>query len=106
MSPAVTLRPRRTPRNYNDQARLPASINGPQIPAKHALELYSAIILPQLENDPQSLDELGVPRYAVKHLERAGLVEARTVTTRTRRCILARRLGIDVVVTPSNLVTM
>ena len=28
-------------------------------------------------------------RYAIEHLERAGLVKMRTVTTRKQRCILA-----------------
>jgi len=30
-----------------------------------------------------------VPHYAIEHLERAGLVKMRMVTTRTQRCIFA-----------------
>ena len=42
-----------------------------------SLELYSGIILPRLADGPKSLAQLDVPRYAVGHLERAGLVRSK-----------------------------
>ena len=45
--------------------------------SRSTLELYSAIILPQLANGPRTLDELDVPRYAAKHLEAYKLVVCR-----------------------------
>ena len=51
--------------------------------------------MPQLEDGPKSLDELGVPRYAITHLERAGLVKMRTVTTRTQRCTIETWYRVD-----------
>jgi hypothetical protein len=44
---------------------------------RSALDLYSAIILPRLQDGPKTCDEMDVPRYAAKHLESHQLVVCR-----------------------------
>lgn len=47
------------------------------MPFKSALDLYSDVVLPRLAESPQTLEQLGVPPYALKHLQAHGLVAAK-----------------------------
>ena len=58
--------------------------------AKSTLELYSAIILPRLQNGARTCDEMDVPRYAAQNLKAQKLVACRM---RTLYGANGRRLG-------------
>jgi len=60
--------------------------------AKSTLELYSAIILPKLQDGPLTCDEMDVPRYAAQHLKANKLVvcKMRKVRGADGRCLGAR----------------
>jgi hypothetical protein len=45
--------------------------------AKSTLELYSAIILPKLQDRAKTCDEMDVPRYAAQHLKAHKLIACR-----------------------------
>ena len=47
------------------------------MPFKSTLGLYSDVVLPRLAESPQTLEQLGVPRYALKQLEAHGLVKVK-----------------------------
>ena len=58
--------------------------------AKSTLDLYSAIILPKLQDGPQTCEEMDVPRYAARHLKAHKLVVCRMRTLYGRD---GRRIG-------------
>ena len=47
------------------------------MPYKSTLELYSAIILPKLQDGPKTCEEMDVPRYAAQHVKDHGAIACR-----------------------------